>query len=80
VTAMARIGNNALEHIADQRVHIGNDFRERKGLPGRATTWVTNWPPAECFAGVAMLIFTPNSQCLWALPLPMHSTSGACSE
>ena len=29
VTAIAGIGNDALEHIADQRLHIGNDFRER---------------------------------------------------
>ncbi len=29
VTAIAGIGNDAFEHIADQRLHIGNDFRER---------------------------------------------------
>ena len=29
MTAIAGIGNDALEHIGDQRLHIGNDFRER---------------------------------------------------
>jgi hypothetical protein len=39
-----------------------------------------NWPPLKRLSGVASETLTPNSYGRWALPLPMHSTSGACSE
>ena len=64
VAAIAGIGDAAIEHVADERLHLWNDGGERVpiiGLPGNAATWETNCPPAECFTVVATLTLTPNS-------------------
>src|SRR5690242_17288147 len=49
------------------------------GLPCSALLCSTNWPPLGLVAGVAIDTLQPNSYGARALPLPMHSTSGACS-
>src|SRR6516162_5790275 len=48
-----------------------------KGLPCRALVCSTNWPPLGLVTGVATDTLQPNSYGALALPLPMHSTSGA---
>lgn len=47
------------------------------GLPGIALAASTNCPPRDGATVVAIETLTPNSYGLCALPLPMHSTSGA---
>ena len=65
VAAVSGIGDDAIERVADQRLNPWNDRGERMPIigvvPGSATTWATNWPPAECFTSVTTLTFTPNS-------------------
>ena len=51
----------------------------RIGLTCSALACSTNWPPLGLVAGVATETLQPNSYGARALPLPMHSTSGACS-
>src|SRR5437773_8648437 len=48
-------------------------------LPCKALACSTNWPPLGLVAGVAIDTLQPNSYGARAFPLPMHSTSGACS-
>src|SRR5262249_28629611 len=49
------------------------------GLPCSALACSTNCPPLGLVAGVVIDPLQPNSYGARALPLPMHSTSGACS-
>ena len=48
------------------------------GAPGRAIAPRTNCPPLQRSLVVAIEVLTPNSYLVRALPLPIHSTSGAC--
>jgi hypothetical protein len=48
VAAIAGISDDAVEHVADERLHGGNDAGERVPIvrvPGSAATCATNWPP-----------------------------------
>ena len=50
------------------------------GIAGRVCMPRTSCPPGACPLVVATETLTPNSKRVLALPLPMHSTSGACRE
>jgi hypothetical protein len=81
VAAVALVGDDAADGCADLALDVGDDRFERVAIVGIARqrfAWAMNWPPAECLSVVASETLTPNSQGLCALPLPMHSTSGAC--
>jgi hypothetical protein len=52
VAAIAGIGDAVIEHVDNERLHLGNDGGERVPIiriAGNATTWETNCSPAECF-------------------------------
>jgi hypothetical protein len=83
VAAIAAVGDDAGEARADLRLNLRDDGREGVAViraPGSALTWAMNCPPFERLSVVATDTLTPNSYGRRALPLPMHSTSGACSE
>src|SRR4029077_18149609 len=58
-------------------VMTGPSVWPSNGLPCKALACSTNWPPLGLVAEVAIDTLQPNSYGARALPLPMHSTSGA---
>src|ERR1700720_1641887 len=60
-------------------VMTGPSVWPSNGFPCSALVCSTNWPPLGLVAGVAIDTLQPNSYGARAFPLPMHSTSGACS-
>jgi hypothetical protein len=83
VAAVAAVDIGPLDFDAGDLLGLGNlggQVWPSYGFPGRARAPRTNWPPGATALVVAIETFTPNSERAWALPLPMHSTSGACRE
>jgi len=65
VAAIAGIGDAAIQHVADERLHLRNDRAECVpviGIAGQCCGMGDKLPAgAECFTVVATLTLTPNS-------------------
>src|ERR1700726_4286493 len=80
VAAVAFVDMDAAGFDPGLLLQFGDDRPQpSNGFPCSALVCSTNWPPLGLVAGVAIDTLQPNSYGARAFPLPMHSTSGACS-
>ncbi len=80
MTAIAAVGDDLGQVRAELRLDLRDDGRQ--GVAAIRVS-VLAWAiarPSKRWSMVAIETLTPNSWRRWAFPLPMHSTSGACTE